>query len=43
MCSADAYDIAELTHDLGAHIYIDTQLENAVDRLKELGKAHASY
>lgn len=32
-------DIAELTHDLGAHIYIDTQLENAVDRLKELGKA----
>lgn len=32
-------DIAELTHDLGAHIYIDNQLENAVDRLKELGKA----
>lgn len=34
-------DIAELTHALGAHIYINTQLENAVDRLKELGKAQA--
>ncbi|WP_440095185.1 alcohol dehydrogenase catalytic domain-containing protein [Acinetobacter baumannii] len=34
-------DIAELTHALGAHIYIDTQLENAVNRLKELGKAQA--
>ena len=34
-------DIAELTQALGAHIYIDTQLENAVDRLKELGKAQA--
>lgn len=34
-------DIAELTQALGAHIYIDTQLENAVNRLKELGKAQA--
>lgn len=34
-------DIAELTHTLGAHIYIDTQLENAVDSLNELGKAQA--
>ncbi|MDQ8951500.1 alcohol dehydrogenase [Acinetobacter rudis] len=32
-------DIKSLTKKLGAHIYIDTNIENAVEQLKILGKA----
>lgn len=32
-------DIKSLTKELGAHIYIDTNIENAVEQLKVLGKA----
>ncbi|MDO7435645.1 zinc-binding dehydrogenase [Acinetobacter nosocomialis] len=33
-------DIAEQSVKLGAHIYINTDLENSVERLQQLGKAH---